>query len=114
MIPTDGSGRIFIMDIGRSNAKALICQSTMPTSTGTSDWYYNPTSLSLDPNDRIIVSEENDKGWFRNRNVQNGIVRLFKDGVMASPVEGVFTCEIAEDPDSPISLGIYYASELMS
>lgn len=84
----------------------------MSTMIGTTNWYYNPTSFSLDRDDRIInLSEENDDGWFRTRDIQNGVVRLFRNDNIASPVEGVFTCEVAGDPDSPISLGVYYASE---
>ena len=59
----------------------------------------------------IIVSEEIQKGWIRNRDTENGIVRLLRDNRVSNPAEGVFTCEVEEDPGSPISLGIYYASE---
>lgn len=110
-IPTDGSGRLLVTDIGTNNFNALVCKSNKSTTTSTSDWYYNPSSPSLDPNHRIII-EVIQYGWIRNRVVDNGIVRLLRDSRVSNPAEGVFTCEVAEDLDSPISLGIYYASEL--
>ena len=109
-IPTDGSGRILVTDIGTNNFNALTCKSNESTTTFTSDWYYNPTSASLDPNHRIIV-DVIQYGWIRNRDVKNGIVRLLQDSRVSNPTEGVFTCEVAEDLDSPITLGIYYPSE---
>ena len=113
-IPIDGSERILITDIGTSNTDSLVCQSSEATTTHTADWYYNPTSLSLDPSERITVPDELERGWFRNRNIESQLVRLFRDEDTANALEGVFTCEVAEDPASPISVGIYYASELAS
>ena len=110
-IPTDGSGRVLVTDIGKNNFNALLCQSTQNTSSSSSDWYYNPTAPSLHPNDRIVVGDDLERGWTRNR--ERGTVRLLRDQDVLSPLEGIFTCEIEEDPESPIFLGIYYASKQM-
>lgn len=110
IIPTDGSGRIVVSDVGQNNFNALLCRSTHVTSTSTSDWYYHPTLPSIHSSDRIIVDDERQRGWTRTRDVNNGTVRLLRDEDIPSPLEGIFTCEIEEDPDSPIFLGIYYTS----
>ena len=109
-IPIDGSGRILITDIGAANNEALICDSDQITSTGTSDWYINAASQSTASQDRIL--NEDARGWHRNRDTTNGIVRLLRNDNTMSRFEGVLTCQIEEDPASPISVGIYYASEL--
>ena len=66
---------------------------------------------SIHPNDRIIVEDERERGWTRNRDVENRIVRLLHNQSVPMRVEGIFTCEIEEDPESPIFLAIYYRSE---
>ena len=108
-IPIDGSGRILITDIGAANDEALICDSDQTTSTFTADWYINAVSQSIASQDRIL--SEDARGWHRNRDTANGIVRLLRNDNIMSPFEGVFTCQIEEDPISPVSVGIYYASK---
>ena len=105
-IPTDGSGRILITDVGLSWADSLICDSDWTTSSASSNWYTNPVSQSTASGDRIVNSDS--RGWTRMRDPTNGIIRLRR--YVANPQEGVFTCHIVEDPTSPISVGIYYAS----
>ena len=58
LIPTDGSGRIFITDINpneHNDVDALICRSESVTSQG-GNWYLNPTEQSTDADDRIDPS----------------------------------------------------------
>ena len=62
-IPTDGSGRVLITDIGpnvddyENNEDALICRSEIPIGIpddGVGDWYLHPTEMSTDHDtDRI-------------------------------------------------------------
>ena len=115
-IPTDGSGRVLITDInptGDNNEDALICRSEIDTFTtivglGT-NWFLDPTGMSTDEGDRIPSPEP--RGWNRNRDLDSGrrLVRLRRSSATAE--EGVFTCTIAGDNNSPRSLGIYYRSE---
>ena len=115
-IPTDGSGRILITDInlnGDNNEDALICRSEISISgnTSTSDWYSHPTQMSTDEDDRI-VSPPADRGWKRNRgrySEGHRLVRLRR--VSATAEEGVLTCDIPGDINTPRSVGIYYSSE---
>ena len=60
------------------------------------------------------MPDELERGWFRNRDIESRLVRLLRVEETANSLEGVFTCEVAEDPASPISVGIYYPSELGS
>ena len=124
-IPTDGSGRIIITDInpdGDNNDDALICLSEVPISNG-GDWFLHPTHQmtqhTTDESDRI---ENNDpRGWLRNRATVTisgskilQLVRLRRDDSAASEgraLEGVFTCDIPGDSNTPVSVGIYYPSE---
>ena len=117
-IPTDGSGRILITDInpsGDSNRDALICQSDVPSNNdgatlGISDWILHPTQLSTNSSIRIVGS--NDRGWTRNRDLDSDghqLVRLRR--VSNRALEGVFTCNIAGDINTPRFVGIYYSSE---
>ena len=52
-----------------------------------------------------------DRGWARNRGNDSGhrLVRLRR--VSATAEEGVFTCDIPGDDNTPRSLSIYYPSE---
>ena len=114
-IPTDGSGRILISDIGEGNTDSLICITDDPRTDTTSEWYYDPMSPTTDYVARI---QSNDvyRGWLRNRGETSDgfrLVRLRRDVSEANSVEGVFTCDIAVDTGPPISVGIYYASEAL-
>ena len=111
-IPTDGSGRILISDIGEGNTDSLICVTDDPGTDSTSEWYYDPTSPTTDPAVRIQTIDS--RGWLRNRGETSDefrLIRLRRDISETDSVEGVFTCDIAVDTGPPISVGIYYASE---
>ena len=113
-IPTDGSGRILITDIGLVDAGALLCQSDVAPYSGNGDWYLHPTQLSIAEDDRI-QSYMHPRGWARNRGLNsNGhrLVRLRRRSITAE--EGVFTCHVVEASNTPISVGIYYPSESVS
>ena len=105
-IPTDGSGRILISDINGIRGDALICRSD--ESVGRSRWYYNAVEQSTAETD-ILEINDRDLGWSVTRDF--GIIRLRIFTNTPNRVEGVFTCEIEGDSESPISVGIYYASE---
>ena len=112
-IPTDGSGRVLITDInpsGDNNEDALICRSEIDTFTSNGgDWFLNPTEMSTDEGGRIVAPDP--AGWTRNRGLDSGhqLVRLRR--VSATAEEGVFTCHIPGDLNTPKALGIYYVSE---
>ena len=121
-IPTDGSGRIVIIDInpdGDNNEDALICQSEMPTSV-IGEWYLHYTQQTTETSDRVHSFDQ--RGWLRNRAIvpisasETGqLVRLRRDDSAAiggRALEGVFTCDIPGDTNTPVSVGIYYPSEL--
>ena len=111
-IPTDGSGLILITDIGLVDAGALLCQSDVAPDGGNGDWYLHPTQLSTEEGDRIQSSD--DRGWSRNRNTNihgHRLVRLKRHSTITAE-EGVFTCHVVGDSNTPISVGIYYPSEL--
>ena len=120
-IPTDGSGRIVITDINRdgvSNEDALICHSELSIFTS-GNWYLHHTQLTTDDSDRIEGTDP--RGWLRNRatvtisgSETHRLVRLRRDDSIASggrALEGVFTCHIPGDTNTPVSVGIYYPSE---
>ena len=118
-IPTDGSGRIVITDINPgdpdNNEEALICQSELAFSGTAGDWLLHPTQETTDKRDKIENTDP--RGWSRNRDVVDDlwIVRLRRDDTIASggrALEGVFTCNIPGDINTPVSVGIYYPSEL--
>ena len=111
-ISTDGSGRVNINDIAFGyGSSALICQSNVTTGTG--HWYLHPTEESTEEQDRI---KDNSQGWFSTRatttvnNQQVRQVRL-RRATGHTAQEGVLTCHIPEDDDTPITVGIYYPSE---
>ena len=115
-IPTDGSGRVLITDInptGDNNEDALICRSEIDifTSNG-GNWFLLPTEISTDDSDRINpVNGNPDRGWLRNRDRDSGhrLMRLRRASATAE--EGVFTCHIPGDINTPRSVGVYYPSE---
>ena len=120
-IPTDGSGRIVITDInpdGDNDVDALICQSELSIITS-GNWFLHPTQQRTDESDRIQTTDS--RGWHRNRatvTIGNSgsyrLVRLRRDDIVASgsrALEGVFTCDIEGDTNTPVSVGIYYLSE---
>ena len=105
--------RVLITDIGGNNEEALICRSEKTVSgiSGVGDWYLHPTRLSINPGDRI-VSPPPDRGWSRNRDVDSEghrLVRLRRSSDTAE--EGVLTCNIPGDNNTPGSVVIYYPSE---
>ena len=117
-IPTDGSGNVHITDInpnGENNEDALICHSEIPiiALSGSGDWYLHPTQMSTNDDDRIMHMTRNsipDRGWNRNRgnDVQGlRLVRLIK--VTDTAEEGVFTCHIPGDNNTPRYLNITYS-----
>ena len=118
-ILTDGSGRILITDIGLDDdtttdddADALLCQSDVAPEAGNGDWYLHPTQLSTAEDDRI-QSIDDPRGWRRNRGMNsNGhrLVRLKRHSTITAE-EGVFTCRIVGDSNTPVSVFIYYPSE---
>ena len=63
-IPTDGSGRVLISDIGEENSVALICITDDP-GTSYGEWYYDPTSPTTD--EAVRIQSTDDRGWLRNR-----------------------------------------------
>ena len=109
-IPTDGSGRVLITDIGNFDEDAFICRSERNdyTSYG-GNWFLHPTEMSTATDDRIVT--HNDRGWTRNRDDVAGhrLVRLRR--VSPTAEEGVFTCDIPGDNNTPRYVGIYYPSE---
>ena len=110
-IPTDGSGRILITDIGLDDAGALLCQSDVAPNGGNGDWYLHPTQQSTAEDDRIQSTDP--RGWSRNRGTdydEHRLVRLKRHSTITAE-EGVFTCHIVGDSNTPISVGIYYPSE---
>ena len=109
-IPTDGSGHVRVTAIGDNNEDALICSSEMPTSV-TGNWYLHQSQLTADDDYRIESSDI--RGWNRNRasdSEGHQLVRLKR--ATATVVEGVFTCHIPGDDNTPRALGVYYPSEL--
>ena len=119
-IPTDGSGHVLITDInpnGDNNEDALICRSEIDYfTTNGGNWFLDPTEMSTDDGDRINPdgNGNTDRGWRRNRNIDSGhqLVRLRRDS--ATALEGVFTCDIPGDINTPRSVGVYYPSKLLS
>ena len=118
-ITTDGSGRIVITDInpnGDNQEDALICQSELPIGTGGSEWFLHPTQQTTDRS--IRIDHPDSRGWLRNRAILTDgrkLVRLRRDDSVASggrALEGVFTCDIEGDTNTPVSVGVYYPSEL--
>ena len=120
-IPTDGSGRIVLTDInpdGDNNDDALICRSELSISNG-GNWYLHPTQQTTD--DSVRIQDHDPRGWARNRATftisgsgTRRLVRLRRDDSIASggrALEGVFTCDIPGDSNTPVSVGIYYPSE---
>ena len=119
-IPTDGSGRFVITDInpdGDNDVDALICLSELALSTG-GNWYLHPTQQTSDVSDKIQSIDS--RGWLRNRDlITDGrrLVRLRRYDSVASggrALEGVFTCDIAGDTNTPVHVGIYYPSECVN
>ena len=124
-ISTDGSGRIVITDInpdGDNDEDALFCLSEMIFNTPSGDWFLHPTQQTTQrTNDGSVRIESTDnRGWHRSRVINivmatHRQVRLKRDDSIASggrALEGVFTCHIPGDTNTPVSVGIYYPSEL--
>ena len=117
-IPTDGSGRILITDInlnGYNNGDALVCLSERSISGNADigDWYIHPTQQSTDEDDRIAnLNGPARGGWNSHRLVvYEGDLLVTLRRASATAEEGVFTCDIPEDDNTPRYVGIYYPSE---
>ena len=121
-ITNDDSGRIVITDInpdGDNDEDDLLCLSELPTSV-IGNWFLHPTQQTTDNSDR--VQNDDPRGWRRARAtiIISGsgtlrLVRLIRADSVASggrALEGVFTCDIPGDTNTPVSVGIYYPSEL--
>ena len=70
--------------------------------------------MSTDDGDRIVSTGRNTpdpRGWYRNRgnDSDHQLVRLRRGFDTAE--EGVFTCDIPGDDNTPRSVGVYYPSE---
>ena len=120
-IPTDGSGRIVITDInpdGENDEDALFCRSELSISNN-GNWFLHPTQLTTQntTDGSVRIESTDSQGWRRNRDVLDDhrqLVRLRRDDSIASggrALEGVFTCDIPGDSNTPVSVGIYYPSE---
>ena len=124
-IPTDGSGRIVITDInpdGDTDVDALFCLSELAINDG-GNWFLHPTQQTTQhTEDGSVRIESTDlRGWHRDRatittvvSVTRRLVRLRRDDSVASggrALEGVFTCDIEGDTNTPVRVGIYYPSE---
>ena len=105
-IPTDGSGRILITNIGFDNANALICRTHIYIPI-LGDYYLHPSMQTTSDSDRIQSTDT--RGWTRNRDPLNGIIRLRRHST--SWTEGVFTCRFIDISDPSISVGVYYPSK---
>ena len=129
-IPTDGSGRIVITEINPDGdpynyEDALICLSELSLS-GNGNWFLHPTQqmTQVTHDGSIRIESIDPRGWLRNRATiaiaGSGIrqlVRLRRDDSIASggrALEGVFTCDIEGDTNTPVSVGIYYPSECVN
>ena len=120
-IPTDGSGRIVITDInpdGDNDENALICQAELSIS-GHGNWFLHSTQQTTQLTfDGIVRIESTDlRGWHRNRvelDDDRQLVRLRRDDSVAiggRALEGVLTCIILGESNTPVSVGIYYPSK---
>ena len=113
-IPTDGSVQVLISHInpnGENDEDALICRSEIPIS-GIGNWYLHPTQMSIDDDDRIMnpVNGTPDRGWKRNRGSDPQDLRLVRlKKVTDTAEEGVFTCHISGDNNTPRYLYITYS-----
>ena len=108
-IPTNGSKNIPITDIGNSNRDALLCQQESKLRYIKGDWYVHPTNQTIMDTDKIMYPW--DQGWWTTRSSVNMRVKL-RRWQRQSAVEGVFTCHIPGDLNTPmVSVGIYYPSE---
>ena len=117
-ITTDGNARIVITDInpdGDNEEDALICQSELTTLPNGGNWFLHPTQQTTD--DSVRVHSFDLRGWRRDRATivisateNRRLVRLRRGNSAA--LEGVFTCDIEGDTNTPVSVGIYYPSEL--
>ena len=111
-IPTDGSGRIVITDIntdGNNDEDALLCQSEVFALSDGGNWFLHPTQQTTDGRFRIVGDDP--RGWHSNRGSHSHrLVRLRRDGNITSGdrvLEGVFTCDIPVDTNTPVYVGIY-------
>ena len=91
--------------------RALICQSDTPAVVRSGNWYLHPTQPTTDDKYKIASAEDDDRGWFMNRAADINGHRLIRLRRGSAPKEGVFTCHVPGDSNTPVSVGIYYPSE---
>ena len=110
-IPTDGSGRISIKDIGHTDERALIC-STELSSFRWSNWYRHPLIQTTSRYSRL--TDRNTQGWGIHSN--STAIKLRRKNESTTWSEGVFTCStrIHHVGDRQIAIGIYYPSESLT
>ena len=115
-IPSNGTVPISIHEIGDNATGALVCESEGWT-LEKGEWYLHPTKQSIDEGYRIDSSPGvADQGWhvLNTLSDMNIIgtrkVRLWRDSDSIAE-EGMFTCHIKGDINTPVSVGIFYHSE---
>ena len=106
-LPTDGSGRILISDIGQLDSAALTCVTDDLGTSTSSDWFYDPMSPTTAHSNFVWGIDP--RGWRRNRGTTYDgfpLIRLGRNIFRADSIERVFTCDIDVDTGPPISVGI--------
>ena len=110
LIPTDGSGRILITDIGHSSNNALSC-SSLELGVQGGYWYLHPTNKTTADIYKITSSGTPDRGW---REIERDHEISLWRASDTPAEEGVFTCNLLGDNNPPVSVGIYYHSKSIS
>ena len=109
----DGGTHVVISEInpdGDNNEDSLICRSGIPISEHGA-WYLHRTKMSIENSDEIVVTDP--RGWNRTTDMDSEghqLVGLRRGSATAE--EGVFTCHIPGDKNTPISVGIFYSCEI--
>ena len=110
-IPTDGSARILITDVGDNAEDALTCRSRFPINdSAITDWYFHPTQATVEEEDTVVFNDI--RGWSRSGALLHGdvLVRLIRASSMAE--EGMFTCQTTLSSEI-VTVGIYYPSRFL-
>ena len=89
----------------------------MAADGGNGDWYLHPTHEQLSTEGAHRIQSTDPRGWSRNRGTNfpghHRLVRLKRHSTITAE-EGVFTCDVIGDSNTPITVGIYYPSESVS